>query len=232
MCYSIQTDKNIREMAEYFEANYSSRTEEFFLSQNSKAKIPGNDNRVFKNYYAPVIINRKGKREIVPLRYNLLPGFCESDKYQFFNQQKKKYEELNTYNAKIENIERARAYENLFMNHHCVIPILSFFEWVKQDGKTKEVEFFSESKKTKYLLAGGVWDHWGPKDLDEGINSFAIITTPPRVEVEKVGHHRSPLLLKEESIDKWIRPNKNNKNEIYSLIENNYDEVLENRFLI
>jgi putative SOS response-associated peptidase YedK len=231
MCYSIQIDKDIQSISKYFQAEYSSRTEEFFLKENSEKKIPDKDNRVFKNYYAPAIISRKGKKEIVPLRYNLLPGFCESDKYQFFNQKKNKYEELNTYNAKIENIERAKAYENLFMHHHCVIPIRSFYEWVKEDGKSREIEFFSGKEDGKYLLAAGVWDHWGPMDLDEGINSFAIITTPPRPEVESAGHHRSPLLLKEESIDKWLDPQKSSREEIFELTRNRNSEALENKFL-
>lgn len=215
MCYSVQIDREIKKLAERFSANYSASTEKYFLDTKE---------RVYKNTYAPVIINRNNQREIVPLRYNLLPGFSETDKYQFFNKQKGKYEELNTYNAKIESIEKTRAYEHLFMNHHCIVPIKSFYEWVNIDGKKKEIEFHSET--SEFLYAAGVWDHWGPMNLEEGINSFSIITTSPRPEVEKAGHHRSPLLLNEEDIDRWIKPETSSKEDIYKLISGFNSEKL------
>lgn len=221
MCYSIQVEMNLDEIAKSLRANYSKNTEDFFQENPNP--------RVYKNKYSPAIIMRKGQREIVPLRYNLLPSFCESDKYQFFNQQKNKYEELSTYNAKIENIERTKAFEKLFMNHHCVVPIKGFFEWVKVDGKSREMRFFP-GHDGEFLFAAGVWDHWGPMNLEEGVNSFAIITTPPRAEVKAAGHHRSPLLLKEEFLDEWLAPHKRSKATIQNVVNNPLDSALRYEF--
>jgi len=227
MCYSIQIENDIKEMAKRFDASYSETTYAF-LEKNIRE-----NGRVYKNTYAPAIIHRKGKREIVPLRFNLLPSFSETEKYQFFNQKKNKYEDLATYNAKIEKIEQTKAYQNLFMKHHCIIPFKSFFEWVKdENGKKVEIQFLEPENGD--LFAAGLWDHWGPKTTtEEGINSFSIITTTPRPEVLAAGHHRSPVLLEESSIDKWILPDPFTKDDIYQMVtSDNKDMVLKSSFVI
>jgi putative SOS response-associated peptidase YedK len=227
MCYSIQVDKDIKKLALRFDAFYSQNTLDFL----SDPKHSGP--RIYKNHYAPAIILRKDQREIVPLRFNLLPSFCEKDKYEMYDREKDQMKELSTYNAKIENIESARAYKNLFMRHHCIIPITSFFEWVNQvnpeTGKKHKQEIqFTHPKSGSHLFAAGVWDHWenSKQDKVDSINSFSIITTTPRTEVEAAGHHRSPLLLDEQSIDSWINPALLSKSEVYELTKNPFKPEL------
>jgi putative SOS response-associated peptidase YedK len=228
MCYSIQIDKDIKKLALRFDTFYSQNTLDFFKMEEHNA------NRIYKNHYAPALIYRKNQRELVPLRFNLLPSFCETNKYEMYDREKDRMKELTTYNAKIENIEKARAYKNLFMRHHCIVPINSFFEWVNQldpvSGKKKKAELeFSNPEPENLLYAAGVWDHW--EKQGESINSFSIITTPPRAEVESAGHHRSPLLLPESAIDKWINPLDMDKKEIYQLMNSPFANELNHRHI-
>lgn len=201
MCYSIEIDKKIKDLKLKYHANMSEKSFEkleFELEKLDKTEVGV---RIYKNKYVPALIWRKEQREIVPLRFNLLPSFSETEKYQFFNPQKGKTEELSTYNARIETIEKTKAYKNLIGRHHCVIPAKSFYEWVPREGKKVEVNFSFEGED---ILLAGVWDHWG-KQNEQGINSFAIITTPPREEVAKFGHQRSPLILTNDQVEDWLK---------------------------
>ena len=230
MCYSIQIDKDIREMAKLYDAFVSDRTYEFFNKNSQANKLPDEHGRVFPNVYAPVIIGRKEQREIVPLRYNLLPHFSETEKYRFFNHKKNKYEELKTYNAKIENIQKTKAFSKLFLKRHCIVPIKSFFEWVEVEDKATQVKFLLDESKP--LFAAGLWDHWGEIGVNKGVNSFAIITTAPREEVLAVGHDRSPLLLNNYSIDQWLFPEKSGESDIWDLISDPISDKLNHDFNI
>lgn len=199
MCYSIEFERDIEKTAQKYKAIISSKTKKFFeknISSDDRLR------RVFKNGHAPAIIWRNDRRELVSLRFNLLPHFSETDKYQFFNANKNKMEELSTYNARIEGLFTTKAYKFLIGKKHCLVPAKSFFEWGKVKRENVEVRFEQEEAD---LLLAGLWDHWGGKN-ELGINSFAIITTPAREEVEKFGHHRSPLILNKQSIDSWIAP--------------------------
>lgn len=228
MCYSIQIDKDLKELASYFDAFYSQKTLDFLaLPENAPT-------RIYKNHYTPALIIRKNQKEIVPLRFNLLPSFCETNKYEMYDRDKERMKELTTYNAKIENIEKARAYKNLFMRHHCIIPMTSFFEWVNnidpENGKKKKTELeFSDPNQGNLLFAAGVWDHW--EKNGESINSFSIITTPPRSEVEAAGHHRSPLLLPKSAIDSWLSPQSIEKDQMYKMMNSPVSEALTHRNL-
>lgn len=219
MCYSIEIDKKIKELAIRYNAYISDRTYEkldyeFHKSRNELEETY----RVFKNKYASAIIRRNNQRELVPLRFNLLPHFAKTENYTILNKRKGKCEELSTYNARVESIKTKKSYKNLIGRHHCVVPARSFFEWGIRDGKRCEYCFSYDNED---VLFACIWDHWGDKN-EEGINSFAILTTPPRKEILDRGHKRSPLIISPEKMNEWLDPQEN----FWQIIDEPYKKVL------
>ncbi|MBT3648120.1 MAG: hypothetical protein HN542_07765 [Flavobacteriales bacterium] len=50
----------------------------------------------------------------------------------------------------------------------------------------------------------GLWDRWTDKETGEIIDSFAIITTTPNSLLQKIGHHRSPVILEQSEERLWL----------------------------
>ena len=207
MCFSLEVDLDLEQLSKKFEAVYSSNTKKVFKGEFSQYKLPFENKRAYKDDYIPAIIMRNNKREIVPLRFNLLPNFSKTPKYGMIDKKTGKFKEFHTYNATIERIEVAKAYKNLFMNRHCIIPVKGFYEWIYPDEAKKAQEAFFHHENFDYLILAGLWDSWNVTQLNTGVNSCSVLTTPPRQEVEKAGHDRSPLILSAESLGPWIMAN-------------------------
>ncbi len=231
MCYSLQISMDLDSLEKEFKAISSKNTKDIFKGKYPQYKLPRDDERVFKNYYLPAIIKRNNQREIVPLRFNLLPRFSETNRYGFIDKKTNKFKEMSTYNATIERLESAKAYQQVFGRLHCIIPVKGFYEWVQIPGhkNSEEVEF--KYNDQSFFTLAGIWDHWGSNELNEGINSCSIITTPPREEVLSVGHDRSPLILPNESIDMWLSPEKLQKQDLFDLMQDFERKSLNHQFL-
>lgn len=197
------------------------------MSDKTFEILSRSEERKFTNHYAPSIIWRNNQREIVPLRFNLLPNFSKENRYTMIDHQTGRKKEIKTYNAKIETIEERKTYKNLFGRFHCIVPILSFYEWVQKEGQKKREGHFSLENQQELLFAAGIWDHWiNPQDPNEVINSFSLLTKEARKEVREAGHHRSPILLNEEAINRWIKPQFKRKSELYKILEDEMPKEL------
>ena len=53
----------------------------------------------------------------------------------------------------------------------------------------------------------GIWDEWVDKDTGEVVQSFAIITTTPNALLQKLPHHRAPVILPAGREREWLDPN-------------------------
>jgi putative SOS response-associated peptidase YedK len=52
------------------------------------------------------------------------------------------------------------------------------------------------------MALAGIWDTW--QKGTETISSFAILTTAPNAVLQKIGHHRCPLILPSEYHSTWL----------------------------
>lgn len=204
MCFSLEVDLDLEKLSKKFNAIYSSNTKKVFEGEFTQYKLPFENKRAYKDDYIPAIIFRNNRREIVPLRFNLLPHFSKSPKYGMLDRKSGKFKEFHTYNATIERVKFAKAYKSLFMKRHCLIPVKGFYEWIYPNEAKKPQEAYFYHKELDWLVLAGLWDSWKVTEFNSGINSCSVITTPPRKEVEEAGHDRSPLILADESIGPWV----------------------------
>lgn len=170
-----------------------------------RRKEPGqNDGRIFPLSYAPVIVQREGRNEIVPMRYTCrLSGKPASYDQRF----------PGIYNARRDNLNGF--WKQVYGQHHAVMVISRFFENVPlhlyedrdlQPGEASKniILQFTPQPDTEMLVAC-LWDRWtGPGAHD--LYSFAAITDDPPEEIAATGHQRCVIALNEENLGEWLSP--------------------------
>lgn len=223
MCFSVKVEIDLKKLSHRFDAQINEKSFEHFqrmekINSTKYKYVYEEDRRIFSKVWAPVICNVRGQRQIRPMRYQLLPSFCKEDKYLRVDQKTgKKVEIKNTFNARLDSLSQAKAWQKPFMNFHAMLPVKSFFEWVPRNGHKALIEFYPEDEQ--YMLIPCLYDNWYSEDKTEIIQSFAIITDEPAPEVLDMGHDRTPICLDEEKLENWLNPAKHNKDEIINILK-------------
>jgi putative SOS response-associated peptidase YedK len=127
--------------------------------------------------------------ELVSARWGLVPtgmGPAELKKYALFN-------------ARIETLERSRAFEAAFRSRRCVLPISAFYEW-PGESKAKQKTRIARSDGLPLLVAG-LWNRCGGPE--ERVESCTIVTRPLTPDLLHV-HDRMPALLLSGELDAWL----------------------------
>ena len=211
MCFSVQIDRNLNRVANRFGAEIS--RESFLRLNDSKTsnpkmfKVPDEDNRIFPNVHAPVIIKSGDKRILKPMRYRVRPAGSKEEVPSKYN----------VFNARLDALETRKTWMPLFMNSHALFPFTNFYEWIEHEGKKKLITFKPEDRDI--MWAPTLYDVWQSHDGRERIESFALITTDPPPEIERMGHDRCPIFLKEEYIDDWLTPENETRDEVYEMLK-------------
>jgi len=229
MCFSIQVDLDLKKLAQRFQAKIAQAEFDRFaqLSQENPKlyKTADEAGRIYPNYHAPVIIVEAGEKIIKPMRYQLLPHFCEAEKYTRINPKTNRKVQIKTYNARIDALEERHAWKNIFMKRHAIVPFKRFYEYLPRNGKSALASF--NSKNHELMWAACLWDCWISADQKTKIESFAIITDEPPIEVEQAGHDRCPIFLKEELLDDWLNPMAESRDEIYEMLSQKEPTIFE-----
>lgn len=148
--------------------------------------------RIFPYSQALVLIRRDGKTLLEPMMYNLIPAWSPEKKTKFA-----------TYNARVETIDQKPSFKKSLGRYHCIVPMTSFFESVREKRFAGNIIKFSSPEP---LMAAGIYDIWTDKQTGEILESFAIITNEPPAFVAEAGHDRCPIFLKGEAINQWLTP--------------------------
>ena len=90
-------------------------------------------------------------------------------------------------NARNEGIETKKTFSPL-LDHRCLIPCNGFYEW-----KNKKKVFIFEKKEPLFYLAG---------IYNEALE-FVIVTGEAEKEMKHV-HHRTPLIIHEQDINRYL----------------------------
>jgi putative SOS response-associated peptidase YedK len=232
ICFSIQVDKNISKLSDYFGAKLSAKDAQNFQNlfklqsemdstkfdsllgikhsdkkRSMPFKLPGDDGKVFSNYFTNVIVEEKDQRIIRPMRYRVRPHGSKEEIPSKFN----------VFNARLDSLENRQTWIPLFMKNHGIVPFTSFYEWVKgPDGKPKLISFYPAEREI--MWAPVLYDEWISKDGLIQFKSFAIITDGPPPEIEKMGHDRCPIFLNEDQISDWLNPDSLSRKSVYEIL--------------
>ena len=101
------------------------------------------------------------------------------------------------------HIKDSREFRGMIRGQRCLIWANCFFEGSKEEKLSKPYVVYLREKKI-FALAG-IWKEWADKSTGELKKSFAILTTYPNgLMTNHVGHHRTPVIIREVDYQKWL----------------------------
>jgi putative SOS response-associated peptidase YedK len=133
-----------------------------------------------------------GGPELVPMRWWLTPHWAKevTTRYSMFN-------------AKSETVHKSPAFREPFRSRRCVVPVCGFYEWARSAGR--KLPYYIHPAQASGLLLAGIWDRWRDPETGEGLESFAVLTTPASAGLAFV-HHRQPVMLGRRDARLWMDP--------------------------
>lgn len=139
--------------------------------------------------YLPVIRSDRGGREMVSMRWGLVPSWSKGPDARY-----------SMINARAETVASKPAYRGPFRHRRCLVPANGFFEW-KKGTEGKQPYFITLSSGEPFAFAG-LWDQWTSADGSE-MESFTIIVTAANDVVRPI-HDRMPVILSADAYESWL----------------------------
>ena len=106
-------------------------------------------------------------------------------------------------NARTETAAEKPTFREDWKKHRCAVPASWYFEWTHFPGGDGKMH-----TGDKYMIRpkdGGITWLCGLYRIENGLPVFVILTREPGEEIRFI-HDRMPLILPEQYIDAWIRP--------------------------
>ena len=141
-------------------------------------------------YVAAVRDNDTQDRELVMLRWGLIPGWAKDATIG-----------NRMINARAETVAEKPSYRAAFRHRRCLVLADGFYEW-HREGDAKVPYFISLQSGEPFALAG-LWESWKDKESGELVQSTTLITTAANDFMQPL-HHRMPLILQPEAADEWL----------------------------
>src|SRR5271169_6097011 len=139
-----------------------------------------------------VRLNAEGQRELVSMRWGLVPFFW-----------KKSLKEVPaTFNARAESVAEKPMFREAFRRRRCIIPASGFFEWTGEKGD-KQPHLFTAADGSPILAFAGLWDRWRDRAAGGDVLSCTIIVCGANRWMQTY-HDRMPVLLDEKDFDGWL----------------------------
>jgi putative SOS response-associated peptidase YedK len=98
------------------------------------------------------------------------------------------------------------AFRKAIRSQRCLIPADAFIEGPEKEKLNKPFVIYLREKVRPFAFAG-IWDRWENPESGELIHSFAIITTVANELLQKIQHHRSPVILQRVDEKNWLSGN-------------------------
>lgn len=131
-------------------------------------------------------------REIVPMRWGLVPGWW-----------KKPIKDLPaTFNARAETVAEKPMFRGAFKERRCIIPASGFYEWTGE-RPNRQPHLFAAADGSPILAFAGLWDRGREPGSIVEAPSATIIVCGASAWMEKY-HDRMPVLLHREDFDGWL----------------------------
>jgi putative SOS response-associated peptidase YedK len=139
------------------------------------------------------IVERDGQRELVSMRWGLVPRWWSKAI---------KDVKMATFNARAETVETKPFFRDAFKRTRCLIPVSGYYEWQDIPGG-KRPWYFTARDGSPALTIAGLWDEWKNRETGERLKSCTMIITEPNGFVAAV-HDRMPVLLTEKQFEPWL----------------------------
>jgi putative SOS response-associated peptidase YedK len=139
------------------------------------------------------VIERDGKRELLPMRWGLIPSWWSKPLKEM---------KVATFNARAETVAEKPIFRDAFKRTRCLIPASGYYEWQDTpDGK--QPYYFFMRRDGQPITIAGLWDAWRDKQAGETIKSSAMVITDANEFVGEV-HDRMPVFLESDQFEPWL----------------------------
>ena len=148
----------------------------------------------------PVAVVRRGRdgaRELMAMRWGLIPGWAEDpQKIPLM------------INARAESLDRKPAFREAIGARRCLVIADGFYEW-RAEGGVKQ-PYYVRLRGAEPFAFAGLWDRWRPRRQTEAevaaapaIESATIVTTDSN-ELLAPLHDRMPAILTADAEQTWL----------------------------
>ncbi|MFY0627052.1 MAG: SOS response-associated peptidase [Reichenbachiella sp.] len=153
--------------------------------------------------FAPVITNDRPE-ELQFFQFGFTPHWAKKPAYMInaraegdFNK-----EDNPSYTGSMGIINKPMFRQSI-RSKRCLVIADCFIEGPKKERLNKPYVLYLKDGMRPFAFAG-IWDEWVNKETGEVLNSYAIITTVSNDLTQKIGHHRSPVIIPKEYEKEWI----------------------------
>jgi putative SOS response-associated peptidase YedK len=115
------------------------------------------------------VIERDGKRNLVPMRWGLVPPWWK----------KTAKEAPSTFNARAETVAEKPMFRSAFKRNRCLIPASGYYEW--QSTPTGKQPYTARDGSP--LTIAGLWDEWKDIETGEPLESCITPTSLPPIYI-------------------------------------------------
>ncbi len=180
----------------------------------------GDFDEIFLPYKrAPVLVMDGSNFVLKSMSFSLVPSWSKEPKVRFATHNARLYSVDEKTKKEIPIYEKP-TWKVPFKKNHCLVPMSAFIEPIYTEKFAGNmVQFFGHDEQL--LVAAGLWDEWVDKKTGEVLESFTILTDEPYSFVEKIGHDRSPVFLKEASYSEWLAPKPEDPAGMLSMLRRN-----------
>jgi len=95
------------------------------------------------------------------------------------------------------------AFRNSIRNKRCLVIADAFIEGTTKEKLSKPYLTYLKDKNRPFAFAG-IYDDWVDAETGESFVCYAIITTVANKLIQKIPHHRSPVILKQQHEHLWL----------------------------
>ena len=182
------------------------------LERSFNAVSIGSELTYIANYNAgpgshtPVVILQNEVPTIVNMQFGLTP-FWSKKKMYLFNARAEGdanlQDDIQYTGGK--GIIAKPAFRKPIREQRCLVIANAFMEGSKTEKLSKPYLCYLRNRDT--FCMAGIYDTYVDKETGEQTQSFAIITTVANGLMQKIGHHRSPVILSRTDEMKWLQTN-------------------------
>ena len=116
-----------------------------------------------------VVTAAEGKRELVTMRWGLVPWWWSKPLKEL---------RMATFNARAETVETKPVFRDAFNRKRCLVLMSGYYEW-KDTSSGKQPWYFTAADGSPFLTAAGLWDEWKNRETGERLKSCTMIITEP-----------------------------------------------------
>ena len=153
---------------------------------------------------AVAVVANNGEHKVEFFQWGLIPSWAKDPKIG--NQM---------INARAETLGEKPAFKAAYKRRRCLVLADGFYEWRKEEGKTK-TPMYAQLKSGEPFALAGLWEMW--RSAEDTILSCTIITTDPNELMAEI-HNRMPVILPPEAYKLWLDPAERTPDQLNGLLK-------------